>query len=130
MDIVITEWALNSYLELKHSKVFSPEEYWEVIRPDTLLLANYPVEPKFGIQKFWSPAEDRLGVIRGGFKMKWHQVGSGAVQLRLPVGIDGNAFLCEAYVKDSKSEPRRLHKFRFHLERIREGNFSARGRLT
>ena len=38
MKIVITAWALDSYLDLKHSGVFSSEEYKTKIRPDVLLL--------------------------------------------------------------------------------------------
>ena len=34
MDVVITEWSLNSYLDLKHAQVFSDQEYHSVLRPD------------------------------------------------------------------------------------------------
>ena len=40
MEIIITGWALDSYLELKHNKSFSAEHYKTIIRPDVLLLKN------------------------------------------------------------------------------------------
>jgi hypothetical protein len=62
--------------------------------------------------------------------MKWHQVGNGKVQLRLPVGMMNEAYLCEAYVKgDPKKEKRKLEKFRTHLELIRRNQFTECGRL-
>ena len=59
MDIIITEWALNSYLELKQERVFSDEEYRILLRPDVLRLKSYPDDPKFNLGKFWSVAQDR-----------------------------------------------------------------------
>jgi hypothetical protein len=50
MDIVITAWALDSYLELKHSHAFTDSEYKVTIRPDVILLKTYPQDPKFQIQ--------------------------------------------------------------------------------
>ena len=95
MEIVITSWALDSYLDLKHRQVFTDQEYKTKIRPDVLLLKNYPTEIKFQNSKFWSQATDRSNNrIPDGFKMKWHQVGSGKIQLRLPVGIFSEALLC------------------------------------
>lgn len=38
MEIIITQWALDSYLELKTENVFTVKEYKEVIRPDVLRL--------------------------------------------------------------------------------------------
>lgn len=131
VDVVITQWGLDSYLELKHAAVFSDAEYWGTIRPNVELLRDYPAPPEFANGKFWSPASDASGIIPDGFKMKWHQVGPGRVQLRLPVGMLGHAYLCAAYVKDDpKAERRRLAKFKTHLALIREGNFHAYGRLT
>lgn len=131
MDIVITQWGLDSYLELKHAHTFTPEEYWSKLRPDVLLLCRFPADAKFDNQKFWSPAEVEGGIVRDGFKMKWHQLGPGQIQLRLPVGLLGSAYLCAAYVKtDPKAERRRLLKFKTHLQLIREGKFHAFGRLT
>jgi len=63
--------------------------------------------------------------------MKWHQVGNGKVQLRLPVGIIGAvSYLCEAYVKaDEKVDKRKLAKFKVHLDLIRQGRYISRGEL-
>ena len=133
MEIIITEWALNSYLELKSHQVFNAEEYRGVIRPDVLLLKEYPSEIKFTQSKFWSQAQDQNGKkIPDGYKMKWHQVGNGRVQMRLTVGIFGDdCFLCEAYVKhDDKEDRRRLSKFKVYLDLIRRGRYTVRGRLT
>ena len=131
MDVVITQWGLDSYLELKHGAVFSADEYWSTIRPNVLLLRDYPAPTEFSNNKFWSPAGAANGLISDGFKMKWHQVGPGRVQLRLPIGLIGQAYLCGAYVKDDpKAERRRLAKFKTHLTLIREGNFHVYGRLT
>jgi hypothetical protein len=67
---------------LRAENAFTNEEYWNVLRPDVLLLQKYPNDPKFNQGKFWSPAQDRNGrVISDGYKMKWHQVGNGRVQL-------------------------------------------------
>ena len=131
MDIVITAWALDSYLEMKHKKVFSDDEYQNTIRPDVLLMGKYPGDPKFNGNKFWSIATDRSGNrVPGGFKMKWHQVGSGNVQLRLPIGVMNECYLCEAYVKrDDKLEKRKIARFKTHLELIRRGTFTECGRL-
>jgi hypothetical protein len=61
MEIVITEWALQSYLELKDT--FTEKEYKEILRPDTSLLSEYPNHPKFGNPKFWGPCKDKSGKI-------------------------------------------------------------------
>jgi len=125
VEIIITERALNSYLELKEQRVFADEEYWQKIRPDVLLLKDYPMHPKFGQSNFWSQES------RNGYKMKWHQMGNGKVQIRLPVGVLNSAFLCEAYVKESpKQEARKLARFKTHLQLIRLGRFTERGRLS
>jgi len=133
MEVVITEWALNSYLDLKAGNVFTDDEYKKILRPDVLLLRQYPDDPKFKQGKFWSPANDRSGgIISNGYKMKWHQIGNGRVQLRLTVAIlDNKCFLCEAYVKkDDKVDVRKLSKFKGYLEIIRQGRYTIRGILT
>ena len=58
MDVIITEWALDSYLDLKHKNVFTREEYKTVLRPDAELLREWPelVNPKFSNVRFWGPA--------------------------------------------------------------------------
>lgn len=132
MDIVITAWALDSYLDLKHVCVFTNQEYKGTIRPDVELLKIYPADLKFQNSKFWSIATDGKGSkISDGFKMKWHQVGPGKVQMRLPTGLFAEACLCEAYVKtDAKKEKRMMAKFKTHLELIRRGQFTECGRLS
>lgn len=128
-DVVITEWALDAYLNLKHARVFTDQEYWSTLRPDVeLLRTGIPSpEPKFANPKFWGPAM----VLPDGYKMKWHQVGPGQVQLRLPVTAGARAaFLCEAYVKDNLStERRKLARFKTHMNLIAQGRFIYRGRL-
>lgn len=133
MEIIITQWALDSYLDLKSKKTFTDEEFDEKIKPNGLLLSAYPNALQFSQNKFWSPAQDMNGkVIPDGFKMKWHNIGDGRVQLRLPVGIiNGVVYLCEAYVKSNeKVEKRKLSKFKDHLKLIRQNRHIVRGRLT
>lgn len=133
MEIIITQWALDSYLDLKSKNVFSDSEFNTIIKPDGLLLLQHPNHPKLNNNKFWSPAQDKNGVIiPDGYKMKWHNVGNGKVQLRLPVGIiNGAAFLCQAYVKsDDKIEKLKLAKFKDHLKLIRLNRHAVKGRLT
>ena len=131
MDVVISEWALDSYLRLKKARAFTDQEYRGTLRPDVLRLRKYPAEPKFGLQQFWSIAECPSGQkIQDGFKMKWDQLGNGKVELRLPVAIIGNAILCEAYVKTgSKEELRMLARFKTHVQFIRKGVITERGIL-
>lgn len=52
MEIVISEWALNSYLDLKHERAFTPNEYQQTLRPDVLRLKNYPSDAKFDLKQF------------------------------------------------------------------------------
>ena len=131
MEIIITSWALNSYLEMKHNRVFKDEEYKKVIRPDVLRLENYPDDPKFENSKFWSIAEQDGNKVEDGYKMKWHQIGNGKIQLRLTVGIFSEAYLCEAYVKENpKAEKRKMAWFKVYLEKIRRDEYTENGRLT
>ena len=132
MEIILTAWALDSYLELKHRGIFTNKDYKETIRPDVLLLADYPDNPRFRNSKFWSQATDSSGNwIQNGYKMKWHNIGNGKVQIRLPVGIFATAILCEAYSKgNSKEEKRRLARFKTHLELIRRNQYTEHGRLS
>ncbi len=118
---------------MKAENVFTIDEYKEAIRPDVLRLREYPIDPKFKQGKFWSKAQNKNGeMIPNGFKMKWHQVGNGKVQLRLTVGMFGDeCFLCEAYVKkDDKVDKRKLAKFKGYIELIRQGRYMIRGKLT
>lgn len=131
MEIIVTSWALDSYLELRDKKAFSPSEYREILRPDALKLLSYPDDPSFSNGKFWSIASFNGEQIPGGFKMKWHNLGSQRVQLRLPVGMFSLAFLCHAYIKtDHKFESRQMAKFKTRLELIKRGQYTECGRLS
>lgn len=67
MDIVITDWALQSYLDLLND--FTEAEYREILRPDAELLKDYPNHPKFDNSKFWGPCKDRnRDIIRNWYK--------------------------------------------------------------
>jgi hypothetical protein len=133
--VVITDWALQSYLDLVHRAVFSKQEYWTVLRPDVERLKRYPIDANFGLSNFWSQATIRGVRIPYGFKMKWHNVGPGQVQLRLTVAmfpgtgmLPGSAVLCSAYVKSSKAtEARELAKFKDRIKRILSGQYVQRG---
>ena len=130
MEIVITDWALQSYLEL--NGVFSVKEYREALRPDAQLLQDYPRHSKFGNDKFWGPCKDKSGkIIRQGYKMKWHNIGPGGIQLRLLVAlVNDTAYLCNAYVKDNENTDfREMAKLKIKIQLINEGRFPFRGRL-
>lgn len=130
MDIVITDWALQSYLDLLND--FTEAEYREVLRPDAELLKDYPSHPKFDNSKFWGPCKGRnRDIIRNGYKMKWHNIGPGRVQLRLLVAIvDETAFLCNAYAKSNeKKDFREMAKMKIKIQLIKEERYVFRGRL-
>jgi hypothetical protein len=134
MDIVITDWSLNSYLDLKHLNVFSDQEYQMQIRPDAELLKQGwpPTHPKFLNSKFWGPATGLAGLtIQHGYKMKWHNIGNGKVQLRLAIVIlSGKAFLCQGYIKDNEQKDKReMAKLKNRINDIRNGNYTHRGNL-
>lgn len=134
MDVLITEWGLQSYLDLKHSRVFTVQEYRTVIRPDVELLKGgfSPPAPKLTNGQFWGPATDKTGVpIQHGFKMKWRNVGSGLVQLRLCVAVvRDEALLCHAYVKDSvATDKRQMALFKQRINQIARGQHTVRGKL-
>ena len=132
MDITITDWALQSYLELKHEKVFTKQEYKQKLRPDIELLKEYPKHPMFSESKFWGPAkENEHVVIKHGWKMKWHNIGNGKIQLRLLVAIlEENSFLCEAYVKTTTSQDfRKMARLKIKISKIAENNYCSRGFL-
>ena len=130
MEIVITEWALQSYLELYG--VFTPYEYQTKLRPNAELLKDYPDNMKFMNDKFWGPCKDKSGqIIHQGYKMKWHNIGPGRIQLRLLVVITNDvAYLCNAYVKDNENTDfREMAKLKTRIQLIKEGRFIFRGRL-
>lgn len=133
MRVVITEWALDSYLDLKHSAVIVRDDYTNIIRPDVELLRDsFPTHPKFGISKFWGPATDKGGKrIDDGYKMKWHNFGPQQLQLRLAVGIvDGVVYLCQGYVKTGDPvDKRECQKLKARIQLIRQKQHVCRGEL-
>ena len=131
MDIFITQWALVSYLDLKHRGVIDRNFYKSTLRPDVLLLANFPASPKFNNGKFWSRATMGSVVVANGYKMKWHQVGNGQVQLRLTVFQQGDFYLCQAYVKlNSAQDKREIAKLKARIQLILQSQYTVCGRLT
>ncbi len=134
MDVNITSWALDSYMDLKSQNIFSDQEYKEILRPNVeLLKAGLPLEyEKFKQDKFWGPVTDMSGLaVKGAYKMKWHNIGPGRVQLRLLIGIVHDAaWLCEAFVKSSdKIDKRFAAKMKIRMKDLNEGNVILRGRI-
>lgn len=140
MEVIITEWAKQSYLELRNAQVFTRDEYKNILRPDAERLKVYPNDPKFSQPKFWGPALDVSNkVIQQGFKMKWHNMGNGKIQLRLLVAIidseidnktEERAFLCESYVKkDASQDKRQMEKMKIKIRRVAQGHYLYRGLL-
>ena len=132
MRIVITRWGLDSYLDLLHRGVFDSAEYWDVLRPNILKLRDYPDDTLFKKSGSWGPATDRGGKrIKDGWKMKWHNIGNGKVQLRLCIGlVNGDAFLCHAYSKTSPPMDKRMAaKLKERLRLIRLDQHDERGEL-
>jgi hypothetical protein len=131
MEIINTGWGLNSYLELRSKHIFTDFEYRDVLKPDVMLLHEFPNHEKFNQNKFWSPAENHnKKIITDCYKMKWRQIGNGRIQLRLTVMIrDNQCFLCEAYVKENeKIEKRKLARLTTYAELIRKGQYTVCGR--
>ena len=134
MKVEITDWALNSYLELLHKRVFTVQEYKLILRPDAVLLQDGIPSPHAKLQnaKFWGPATDSAGnVIAHGFKLKWHNFGNGQIQLRVCVGLlNGQAYLCQGFVKSSdKTDKRECAKLKVYLRDIAIGRYTSRGFL-
>lgn len=130
MDVVITEWALDSYLDLFHGRTFTTAEYWGQLRPDVELLRQYPASPRFKDATFWGPATDKGGnVVANGFKMKWHNIGSGKVQLRVSIAVlSDRAYLCRGWVKDSPAtDKREAANLKRHINIIARGQHTERG---
>jgi len=131
--VVITDWALDSYLALKHAQAFTDQQYWGQIRPDVeLLRGGIPsTNVKFANPKFWGPAKYGNVVLANGYKMKWHNLGVGQTQLRLPITTGSAvAFLCEAYVKANAAyEKRKMARFKTHMNLISQGRYVYRGDL-
>ena len=121
---------MQSYLDL--IGIFTADEYSNIIRPDAESLKNYPDNPKFNNEKFWGPCKDKSGkIIRQGYKMKWHNIGAGRVQLRLLVVIAHEiAYLCNAYVKDNENTDfREMAKLKTKIHLINEGRVIIRCKL-
>ena len=119
--MIITEWALQSYLDLVHGNVFSRSEYKKHIRPDVELLKSFPnPQNKFGNTNFWGPATDKSGnPIPDGYKMKWHIIGLG-----------GRALFCRGYVKGAAAaDKREAAKLQLHISIIMQGRHTERGKL-
>ncbi len=133
MQVIITEWALQSYLDLKYRGVFTNQEYRNVIRPDVnLLKSQYPGSPKFKQSSFWGHATLQGGQrVADGYKMKWDSIGPGRVELRLGVALLHNrVFLCRAYIKDSPiRDKREAAKLQVHIQIIRNQMHIERGHL-
>lgn len=134
MDVVITEWSLNSYLDLKHKNVFTDKEYKKILRPDAELLKEHwpPVNPKFSSSKFWGPATGLSGnIVQHGYKMKWHNIGNGKVQLRLAIVVyDSKIFLCQGYVKNNEAtDKREMAKLKNRINDIANKTYIYRGLL-
>ena len=69
-------------------------------------------------------------VVPNGYKMKWHNMGDGAVQIRLCVAVLDHAYLCQAYVKDNATtEHREAAKFMARIKSIKDGRYYHRGTL-
>ncbi len=124
---------MDSYLALKHAQVFTSQDYSTILRPDVerLKLGLPSPDPKFANPKFWGPAKEGNVVLHHGHKMKWHQLGPGQVQLRLPVmAFTRSAFLCEAYVKqNAATDQRKMARFKTHMNLIVQGHYIYRGAL-
>lgn len=130
--MVITYWALGSYLDLKHRQVLTDQDYWGTLPDVELLRTGIPsLHPKFANSKFWGPAKQGTLSLSYGYKIKRHQLGPGQIQLRLPVmGVAKTAFLCEAYVKhDAKTEQRKMARFKTHMNLVSMGRYTYRGKL-
>lgn len=132
-EIVITDWGLDSYLDLKHQKVFTNAEYQNRIRPDVVLLREGipSPHPQFTSSTFWGPAKQGSVVLPNAYKMKWRNIGSGGVQMRLPIMASApRTYLCEAYVKVNVAyEQRKLARFKSHMNLIALGRCVVRGTL-
>jgi hypothetical protein len=77
-------------------------------------------------------------MIKFGYKMKWHNLGPGKVQLRLCVVIletvfeklkARRAFLCNSFVKNDMSEAREMARLKMKIQKIEDGTFKYRGKL-
>ena len=89
-------------------------------------------DTKFQNNVGWGPAKERGGVnIQHGFKLKWHNIGSGRVELRVGVAImSTKAFLCRGYVKSSDAvDKREIARLKTHINRLSQGRYKIMGTL-
>lgn len=131
MDVVITEWALQTYLDLKHKRVFDDAYYTSDIRPNAEKLKLYPGDVFFQGQG-WGPATDpnNGNNIQHGWKLKWKHVGSGRVQLRVcTVILNGKSYLCNGFVRNDKTNPIEMARLKIHISKISAGQYKSRGLL-
>lgn len=134
MKVEITDWALDSYLDLFHKKVFTSDDYKKILRPNASLLKDGWPSPhtQFTNSNFWGPATDTSGkTIAHGFKMKWHNFGAGLVQFRVCIALFNNqAYLCQGYVKSNDSvDKRQCAKLKIYIRDIAISNYVSRGML-
>lgn len=131
MDIILTDWATQSYADLKKKHMFTDQEYWDTLRPDTLKLKQFPGDPHFGNSNKWGPANKGAGQnVSDGFKLKW-TTGPGNNELRVMVAILGQeAFICQGYVKTKpQHDYREALNLEVHISNIRLGRYIKRGEL-
>lgn len=130
MRILITEWALASYTELLNES-FSKDDYWNILRPDILKLRHYPTDD-FKDSHFWGPAQSNANSnVLDGWKMKWHNIGPGRIQLRLGVAIiKHDVFICHGWSKTRPQDYREGLMLENRIEHIKEGNYILRGELS
>jgi hypothetical protein len=117
---------------LKLLRIYRPKWIWPIHAAHGSKLKLFSRHIDFNDAKFWGPATDRGGKnIQNGYKMKWHNLGPGRVQLRLSVAIlSSRAFLCRAYVKSSDAKDKReATKLKDHIQDIHFGRHQERGVL-
>lgn len=142
MEVIITEWGLQSYIDLKAKGAFSDSDYKKILRPDAeLLKTDDPFDknhPKFSNDKFWGPAKHKGQITKYGYKMKWHNFGPGKNQFRLCIVIveteieevkAQRAFLCTSYIKDNSTEKREMARLKTKVKKILDGTYVYRGAL-
>lgn len=142
MEGIITEWALQSNLDLKAKGIFSTQDYRTILRPDAeLLKTENPFDSnhhRFGNSNFLGPATHKNVIIKYGYKMKWHNFGAGRNQFRLCIIIittelngeeKQRAFLCNGYVKDTNREKREMARLKIKIQKILDGTYTYRGIL-
>lgn len=82
MRILITDWALDADAGMV-GRDFTEKEYRGVLRPDIARLHRRDADPRFKDARFWGPAQSGPACnVPDGFKMKWHNIGPGLIQLR------------------------------------------------